>query len=294
MAIARIVATIFSDRIRPIELALASEYETIWRKGLAKIREREGRKGEPAELVVTFEWRPAKRSMDQLKLFWVLIEMAASMYRSGPEPESVTREEKERLYEDYLERLGPRVEAYLTPQAEEVFRATYDRVLERTECENGMVYVKAIVGASAWTMRQASEAIDYWMNELAGLGVPVDNQAALAHHWREWRTALGELGMDIADLARTQEEYKERTPICEASGTWIGTGGELAHIVSRGAGGDEGPWNWLHLSTEMHRFVQHQSGWEALLKMAPWLKEKVRRAKENENTSSEKAAQDNK
>lgn len=285
----KIVGTIYSDSIRPIQIAPSSEYEALVKKMLDRIRFSEAKKGEPVEILIWFDWLPKKRSDAQLRLFWKLLEMAATMNRTGPVPETVARAEVEALYEDYLARLGPRVDAYLAPQAAEGFQELYERVIERAKCENGMIYVKAIVGASQWTQAQAGAAIDYWLNELAEIGVPVDMGAELAHIWREWRMALAEIGLDVAAAAKNQDEYKERTPICEACGTWIGTGGELAHIQAVGMGGDrdkvqDGPGNWLHLCTEDHRNVQHQKGWLELFKKAPWLKDKCDKAMESEES----------
>jgi hypothetical protein len=42
--------------------------------------------------------------------------------------------------------------------------------------------------------------------------------------------------------------------------------------------GEDKPWRWLHLCYEHHRFEQHQKGWSALIKIAPWLRPKIERA----------------
>ena len=85
------------------------------------------------------------------------------------------------------------------------------------------------------------------------------------------------------------EDYKEKHPCCEACGGYLLTtdgsgdlqhGGQLAHIVSVGAGGAHPDWNWLMLCTKCHLCTQHANGWEDLLTLHPHLRPKVDRARE--------------
>ena len=85
------------------------------------------------------------------------------------------------------------------------------------------------------------------------------------------------------------EDYKEKHPCCEACGGYLLTtdgngdlqhGGQLAHIVSVGAGGAHPDWDWLMLCTKCHLCTQHANGWEDLLTLHPHLRPKVDRARE--------------
>jgi len=88
------------------------------------------------------------------------------------------------------------------------------------------------------------------------------------------------------------EDYKEKHPCCEGCGRYLLTtdkegtdhhAGELAHIVSVGAGGGVGSrddWIWLMLCTKCHLCTQHANGWEDLLTLYPHLRPKVDRARE--------------
>jgi len=85
------------------------------------------------------------------------------------------------------------------------------------------------------------------------------------------------------------EDYKEKHPCCEACGGYLLTtdgsgdlqhGGQLAHIVSVGAGGAHPDWDWLMLCTKCHLCTQHANGWEDLLTLYPHLRPKVDRARE--------------
>ncbi len=88
------------------------------------------------------------------------------------------------------------------------------------------------------------------------------------------------------------EDYKEKHPCCEACGRFLLTTdkegteqrtGELAHIVSVGAGGGlsaHDDWIWLVLCSKCHICIQHAGGWEDLLTLYPHIKPKVDRARE--------------
>ena len=88
------------------------------------------------------------------------------------------------------------------------------------------------------------------------------------------------------------DDYKEKHPCCEACGRYLLTtdkegteqrAGELAHIVSVGAGGGVGArddWIWLMLCTKCHLCTQHANGWEELLTLYTHLRPKVDRSRE--------------
>ena len=287
MPVARLVANVVGERTDRVTLLLPPEYRGLWGKALARIRAAEEKRDDLLELEVVIEWHLKKRTIEQLRLFWVLIGTAASLhygdgYRLGP---GEAKEEANRLYEDFLEERGPRVECVLSPEAEAAFLDKFYRVVSREEYPSGKIRLECIMGASQWNIKQASEAIDYWFNELATLGVPDDVGADLASYWREWRTYLDKEGVRIVeDRAEiTTDEYKRRTPMCEGCGCWLGMGGHLAHIDARGMGGNEEaekslPGDWLHLCERDHLTVQHQKGWGEFLKRFPWNKGKVEAA----------------
>lgn len=111
----------------------------------------------------------------------------------------------------------------------------------------------------------------------------VDLQADVRQLLYEWHTWRGELDRDpldygIDDTEMDEGEWRANHRVSDASGI----GGELekAHIVSRGASVSaiEKPWNWLMLTVNEHRFVQHQHGWNTFLEKYPHLKGRVSRA----------------
>lgn len=85
-----------------------------------------------------------------------------------------------------------------------------------------------------------------------------------------------------------KEDYKEKHPCCEACGKFLlitdnygvrKHNGQLAHIVSVGAGSIDKDFNWLLLCPDCHLKMQHQKGWEAMLKYFAHLQPKVERAR---------------
>ena len=103
----------------------------------------------------------------------------------------------------------------------------------------------------------------------------------------EWR--FGQEQDPLGGTYSGPEDYKEKHPCCEACGKFLlvtdNDGvqqhvGQLAHIVSKGAGGPDADSNWLVLCSECHLFTQHAEGWEELLKIHAHLQEKVRRSRE--------------
>ena len=127
-------------------------------------------------------------------------------------------------------------------------------------------------------MEDAANLISHIMNvivEFADLTLPL--QADVRKLFYEWETTRGGLERDPLDYDEfgnmlVEAEWRKEHPVSQASG--IGGALELAHIVSRGADCrqiDES-WNWLMLTYEEHRLVQHQKGWAAFLDMYPHLK----------------------
>jgi hypothetical protein len=106
----------------------------------------------------------------------------------------------------------------------------------------------------------------------------------------EWR--FGQEKDPLEGTYYGPEDYKEKHSCCEACGRYLLTtdkegadqhAGELAHIVSVGAGGGTGSrddWLWLMLCSKCHLSIQHAGGWEDLLTLYSHLRPKVDRARE--------------
>jgi predicted restriction endonuclease len=123
--------------------------------------------------------------------------------------------------------------------------------------------------------------------ELANMGVEITT-GNIANYWIEWYNYRGKLGYDpFTDKARTIEEYKHDVPVCECCMTGLRSTdeygkeiyeGQIAHIVSKGAGGTDDIWNLMHMCTKDHLMLQHQKGWLAVVEKYPHIAFRVANA----------------
>jgi len=124
--------------------------------------------------------------------------------------------------------------------------------------------------------------------ELSSLGVDIDASSKIANYWREWQIWRGTQGVDpLSDTYQDIEDYKFKVPFCEAcQHTVYATAeggmkqyvGNMAHIVSKGAGGSDELWNRMQLCVDDHLGLQHQKGWTEFIVTYPHLKWKVEKA----------------
>jgi hypothetical protein len=138
---------------------------------------------------------------------------------------------------------------------------------------------------SQMTTTEASGMIEGAFRELALIGVPLEGADQIRKYWQEWYHWRGTQKVDPMDGAyKDLKDYAERVVQCEACLRFLGPGGEMAHIVSAGAGGSGvATWNRLKLCNECHQSSQdsiHKGGWEGFLKQYPHLKYKVEQARE--------------
>ena len=123
--------------------------------------------------------------------------------------------------------------------------------------------------------------------ELASMGVDITT-GNIANYWIEWYNWRGKQGSDpFTDIGKSIDQYKKEVPFCEACTKGLISrdeygrdmyAGQMAHIVSRGAGGSDELWNLMHLCTDCHIHLQHQKGWGALTNKYPHIAWRVARA----------------
>ena len=94
--------------------------------------------------------------------------------------------------------------------------------------------------------------------------------------WTEWR--YGQEKDPMEGTYRDFSDYREKHPLCEACGVFLGETSHGAHIVPVSQRGSDEDWNRLILCVHDHIGIQHRKGWAALLKVAPHLRGKVTRA----------------
>lgn len=132
-------------------------------------------------LVMTLERYRKKRSLDQNRMMWALLEIMANAHNGG-RTGGVTAWD---CYLDMLEKYGARYE-YLQctkeafPALKNMFRAI--KVIE--EREKDTVMCKAYIGSSQFTIAEMTQMIDGLFDELAALGVEDDDEARyLREEW---------------------------------------------------------------------------------------------------------------
>jgi hypothetical protein len=196
-----------------------------------------------------------KKTQEQLGLFWSLVTIYALDEEGRRDKETV-----QSYYHGFLELYAPRVRAVM-PDGRQI---------------------ESIKTMSEMNTVEVNQMIEGAFRELAAKGLNMEENAAAIRsyyiEWRDWRGRLRKDGLD--DTYRTLEEYRQRIPFCEATLQYLQQGeGHLAHIVSKGSGGQDEPWNMLHLSPEVHIGLQHTQGWVEMLKRFPHLVWKVNAAR---------------
>lgn len=200
-------------------------------------------------------WQPPG-SFEQVEAFWSVVRVIClEDYRRS------SRHLLDTIYRGILEEYGP-------PEEIERYKGkliTWRKTLsEMNWTERSQMIEGAIAEASARVGGDFHKAVQ------------VRNYMV---EWKNWRYAVKKDKLD--ETYQDLNDYKRRVPYCEATSEYLGSGGHLAHIVSRGAGGENfEAWNFLHLGAEPHLMLQHQKGWVAFLRLYPHLLGKVNAARE--------------
>ena len=223
----------------------------------------------------------SKRSLDANACMhhWYTVEaQCLNAGQGGSGQHEITAWER---YEDDLRLYCPKDNITIKREFYNVYRRKFrhTHILQ----ENGdYLEIQVWKTSSHFSIREMAHWINRIINRIATYGVPlsVDLQGKILSDWIELQKWLSKNKIILHSEEKcTKDEYKNKTPICEASGEYIGNEGEVAHIVAVGMGGHEEPekdcpGNWLHLKTEIHRGLIHGKGWRAFLKKYPWLKYK--------------------
>lgn len=251
---------------------------------IQKVRER--RDGEDVELDLIVEGASSARTLDQNALMWALYEIEADVMNGGRiGPGAVTKDE---LYDRDMEEHAPVVTVEIAKdQIDAVARLAKIKETRPSWSREIFAIVDIMITSSKWDTKRMALHIDMQFDRLASMGVPMATATDVLHYWREWRRHLNDRKIVLHEELMTEEEYRERNPICESCGKYVGDGsGILAHISTRGSGVTTAeekarPSDWLHLcpSCELWRTDSiHRGGWTKFIEQAPHLKFKVMRA----------------
>lgn len=126
------------------------------------------------------------------------------------------------------------------------------------------------------TTVEYSQVVEYLIMECAEQQVDISDIWILFTHWR-----FQQEEDPLEGTYRDAADYRDKHPLCEACGVWLGDGGHLDHIYRRGRD-ERGPdvdWNWLRLCPGDHA-EKHSGGIEAFIARFDHLRAKVERAYE--------------
>ena len=128
------------------------------------------------------------------------------------------------------------------------------------------------------TTVEYSKVVEKFNAEAIMLGADVWDIWILFTEWR-----FQQAGDPLEGTYGSRKAYRDLHPCCEACGVCLVSKagehrGEIADILTTARAGETSDWNWLMLCPRCHRFVMHQKGWNELIKLYEWIKEKVKRA----------------
>jgi len=138
------------------------------------------------KLMLRFEKYRNKRSLNQNRLMWALLEIMATAIsgRSG----DVTAWD---CYIAMLERYGAKYEYfYCLPEAFNTFKELFRAVKEMDRPMvggNRMILCKCFIGSSQMDTSEMTQLIDGIFDELADMGVDAGTSRELAYLYNEWR-----------------------------------------------------------------------------------------------------------
>jgi hypothetical protein len=257
------------------------EFREVLGQFLKKHIEREKKTGE--EKLINLQISPyySERNLDQNALMHSLYAIEAECLNVGMGASRQYEISPWDIYEKDLKEYCPKMETEVSAEFLSMYQLKFrhTHILERSADK---VKIQVWKTTSHFHMKEMAYWIDRIVNRIGEYGVPLDLQGEMKTKWISWKKYLNAVKIVLHTEDKcTKEEYKNKVPLCEASGIWLGQGGEVAHIRAVGMGGKEEPSkdhpeNWFHLQGEIHRGLIHGKGWKSFLKEYPWLKYKYK------------------
>lgn len=207
-------------------------------------------------VILSLEKWYKKRTLDMNALLWSLLTiMSVEVYQDKAHDDI--------LYQDMLELYAPREVSELTGKSR----------VSKTSSRMNTIEMGILL-----------EGI---FMQLAQLGVGLSDASQIRNYWIEYYNWRGSEKVDpLSETYANIEDYRKRVCYCEACLKYLGEygfenyTGQMAHIVSQGAGGSDDLWNRLHLCAECHLGLQHTQGWEKMIEQFPHLEWKIKKARE--------------
>jgi len=246
---------------------------------LNKIKEKE-KTGEAVRLKVTLEEGRKPRNLDQNALMWSLYGIESNEMNGGRTGAGAVTADS--LYLNDLSTYAERMRIRIPITQKDLLSRHFKHYVIISGDENFIV-AEGLLSTSLLDTREMAEWINRIFDRLSAAGVHLDESADIKKYWLDWRQMLNDKKIILHDEVMTQAEYKERQPVCEATGDYLGEGGSLHHIKAVGMGGDRTKEparnytsNWLHLSDKVH--LEDAPGWQKFIEKYPHLSHKVKSA----------------
>lgn len=251
---------------------------------LNKLSKLQIKKGELKDLEIKIEYHYKKRSLDQNKFMWWLYGVLA---REISGSDFIDKKLVDQLYRNDIYDYADRTEITIKKEYYNKYKTDY-RFIENELpiAHNGILtHYKLIVieSSSHFNIIQMANWITMLINRLAEIGITDKHAVEIFNKILELQNDLNNRKIILFQNAN-ERQYRLNHPFCEACiSQYIGDGsGQLAHIKSRGAGGENKSNNWLYLCHSCHIKTQHQKGWEKFKKLFPHLTYKINKALKGE------------
>ncbi len=242
--------------VKPGRLAFDVDKNKTLREAVHKLHAAEQKRGEPYVLSLSMEIQYRRKTNLQLATYYSLCKILAVEWNGGKIGPDMIDEEH--------------VDAALKQQ---VWWPT-------TEIPTKGIIPKL---KRKMTTVELAGVIDAIFDELSQMGLEVTTPEEIGTYWQQWRQLLNDEGIILnAEVEYTAAAYKEAIGCCEACGKYLRDGGgSLAHIKSKGVGGDpsEGktfrPTERMFLCDPCHASFDNGRGRSAFLSDYPHLRHKI-------------------
>ena len=278
-----------------LTIDVSPEYQDIVRAFLKQHVKKEKEKGCKIKKGLIMNPNISKRSLDSNACMHHWYEIEAKCLNAGMGGSGAHEIRSWDIYEKDLKKYCKKMETEISPDFLGMYRLKFRHVHIIKQGTDRMT-IQVWKTSSHFTVIEMAYWIDRIINRIAAYGVPLsmDEQGHVKSEWikiKKW-LAKNKIILHSAEPC-TKEEYKNKVPICEASGIWLGQDGEVAHIIAVGMGGNEEPEkdhpeNWFHLRGDIHGGVIHGKGWKAFLKEYPWLTYKWKMANKAKTTQEQR------
>lgn len=255
----------------------------IVKKALMQIKQKQENKGQEIELRVSLSYAYKSRTLDQNALMWALYDIEANEMNAGirgHKEDTVTPEE---LYRADIIMNSTHGEVICDDYVIGMLQQTYS-INSVEDLGDGRKKMHVWKSSSHFDTKEMTDWINALFNRLAHNGVILEQSNDIVQYWKSWRTHMNKNKINKDEGLMSVKEYKERNPICEACGKYIGAGGgSLAHIKARGMGSNpmetriDGK-DVLHLCDTDHALYDNGIGRDNFYKKYPHLENKIKEA----------------